>query len=294
MIWVCHEQNADDKVGFLRTGENLPGLKITLFTPHNCMKLVRIMQASAIAAIGAISSVNALAQDAVAPAATPEAAAPSYTDEQVFEAFGYLVGQRIGIAEFGLAEAEKTAALKGLDAAFSGEQNKFDPEVFGPEIQRVLGGRQEAAQAKAAEKAGADSAAFFTNLKTNPGVLSTPSGLHYEVIAEGSDVKPKPEDTVRVHYTGTLVDGTKFDSSVDRGEPAEFPLNGVIPGWTEGLQLVGVGGKLKLYIPSPLGYGEQGAGGSIPPNATLIFDIELLEIKDKAAPVEAFAMPPME
>jgi FKBP-type peptidyl-prolyl cis-trans isomerase len=251
------------------------------------MKLVRILQASALAAVGALSSTNALAEDAAAPAATPAPAAeapaaPAYTDEQIFEAFGYLVGQRIGIAEFNLTPGEKAAALKGLEAAFSGEKGKFSPESFGPEIQRVLGGRQQVAAAKAAEKAKGESEAFFTELKKNPKILSTASGLHYEVIAEGTGPKPLPTDTVRVHYTGTLVDGTKFDSSVDRGEPAEFPLNGVIPGWTEGLQLVSAGGKLKLYIPSTLGYGEQGAGGSIPPNATLLFDIELLEIKAPA------------
>ncbi len=202
----------------------------------------------------------------------------------MFEAFGYLVGQRIGISEFELSDAEKAATLKGLEAAFSGEKDKFNPELFGAEIQRVLGGRQQVAMAKATAKADAEASAYFTELKkNNPKVLSTESGLHYEVIQEGTGPKPKATDTVRVHYTGTLVNGTKFDSSVDRGEPAEFPLNGVIPGWTEGLQLVGVGGKLKLHIPSKLGYGEQGAGGSIPPNATLVFDVELLEIKAPAA-----------
>ena len=257
------------------------------------MKFVRILQASALAAAGAVSSLNVFAQETAAPAAAPAAAAaPKYTDEQVFEAFGYLVGQRIGISELGVSEAEKAAALKGLTAAFGGEKGKFSPEVFGPEIQRVLGGRQQAAQAKAAEKAKGEASAYFDELKKNPAVKSTPSGLHYEVIAEGSGPKPKPTDTVKVHYTGKLVDGTKFDSSVDRGEPAEFPLNGVIAGWTEGLQLVGVGGKLKLYIPSKLGYGEQGAGGMIPPNATLVFDVELLEIKAPAAEPKAEAVTP--
>lgn len=263
------------------------------------MKLVRILQASAIATVGVLSSVNVSAEETAAPAAAPaapEAAAPaaSFTDEQVFEAFGYLVGQRIGIFEFSLTEGEKAAALKGLEAAFSGEKGKFSPETFGPEIQRVLGGRQQVAAGKAAAKAEAESAAYFASLKENPAVKSTASGLHYEVIAEGTGAKPVATDTVKVHYTGKLVDGTVFDSSVQRGEPAEFPLNGVIPGWTEGLQLVGVGGKLKLYIPSKLGYGEQGAGGAIPPNATLVFDVELLEIvapKAEQAPVEVTTPP---
>ena len=255
------------------------------------MKFVRILQASAFAAAGVVSSVNVSAAEPAAPAAAPAPAAaaeaPKYTDEQVFEAFGYLVGQRIGIADLGVSEAEKAAAIKGLEAAFSGVKGKFAAETFGPEIQRVLGGRQQAAQAKAAEKAKGEAAGFFEELKKNPAIKSTPSGLYYEVIAEGTGPKPKPTDTVKVHYTGKLVDGTKFDSSVDRGEPAEFPLNGVIPGWTEGLQLVGAGGKLKLYIPSQLGYGEQGAGGMIPPNATLVFDVELLEIKAPAPKAEA-------
>jgi len=251
------------------------------------MKFVRILQASAIVAAGAVSFVNVSAQENAASAASAEApAASKHTDEQVFEAFGYLVGQRFNLTELGVSEAEKAAVLKGLEAAFSGEQGKFNPEEFGPEIQRVLGGRQQAAFAKAAEKAKGEAASYFEELKKNPAVKSTESGLHYEIIEAGSGPKPKPTDTVKVHYTGKLVDGTKFDSSHDRGEPAEFPLNGVIPGWTEGLQLVGAGGKLKLHIPSELGYGEQGAGGMIPPNATLVFDVELLEIVGGGAPTE--------
>jgi FKBP-type peptidyl-prolyl cis-trans isomerase FklB len=110
-------------------------------------------------------------------------------------------------------------------------------------------------------------------------VVTTPSGLQYEVITMGKGPKPTAESTVKVHYTGTLTDGTKFDSSVDRGEPAQFPVGGVIRGWVEGLQMMPVGSKWKLYIPSELGYGSQGApGGKIPANSVLIFEVELLEI----------------
>jgi FKBP-type peptidyl-prolyl cis-trans isomerase len=242
------------------------------------------MQASAIAAAGVLSTATAFAQ---ATATTPPVTAPAFTDEQVFEAFGYLVGQRIGIADFGITEGEKAAALKGLDAAFSGVKGKFNPDQFGPEIQRVLGGRQQVAMAKMAEKAEADSASYFAELKKNPKVLSTPTGLYYEITEPGTGAKPTAENVVKVHYTGRLLDGTVFDSSVQRGEPVEFPLGGVIPGWTEGLQLIAAGGKIKLYIPSKLGYGPQGQG-PIPPNATLLFDVELLEIKaPEAAPAPA-------
>ncbi len=216
--------------------------------------------------------------------AAPEAA-PGFTDVQVFEAFGYLIGQRIGIAELELTEEEKAATLKGLRAAFEKEVDKFNPEIFGPEIQRVLGGRQEMVMAKQAEQALAEAEAYFEELKKNPNVLSTPTGLHYEIIAAGMDPKPTEESTVKVHYTGMLVDGTVFDSSVQRGEPVEFPLDGVIAGWTEGLQLIGTGGKLKLYIPGNLAYGPNPPPGSpITPNATLVFDVELLEVKAEAAP----------
>lgn len=256
------------------------------------MKFVRILQASALAAAGALNSAQLFAEDAAAAApapATEPVAAPAVTDEQVFEAFGYLNGQGIHnriaemAKELNLSDAERALVLKGFIAALSGEEGKFNAEQFGPEIQRVLGGRQQAAQAKQSEAADAAAAGYFEELKKNPKILSTPSGLYYEIVQEGTGAKPTAEDTVKVHYTGKLIDGTVFDSSVERGEPVEFPLRGVIPGWTEGLQLVGAGGKLKLYIPGKLAYGPNPPPGSpITPNATLVFDVELLEIKGAA------------
>jgi FKBP-type peptidyl-prolyl cis-trans isomerase len=120
--------------------------------------------------------------------------------------------------------------------------------------------------------------AFLLQNSQRPGVIMTSSGLQYEIIAEGTGPRPTAFDTVRVHYEGSLVDGTVFDSSFARGEPIEFPLMAVIPGWTEGLQLMNVGSTFRLFIPSDLGYGPQGAQGIIPPFATLIFEVQLLDI----------------
>jgi len=119
---------------------------------------------------------------------------------------------------------------------------------------------------------------FLVENGKKEGVTTLPSGLQYEVITEGTGAKPGPEDNVTVHYTGTLTDGTVFDSSVERGQPASFPVNGVIAGWTEALQLMPEGSKWKLCIPSELAYGERGAGGQIGPHATLLFDVELIKI----------------
>lgn len=138
---------------------------------------------------------------------------------------------------------------------------------------------KKAAEAQAAgaenEKIGK---AFLEKNKSLPGVKVTPSGLQYKITQEGKGASPKAESTVKVHYKGMLINGKTFDSSIDRGEPAEFPLNGVIKGWTEGLQLLKVGGKATLYIPSELAYGDQGAGGLIGPKETLIFEVELIDI----------------
>ncbi|HOI50472.1 MAG TPA: FKBP-type peptidyl-prolyl cis-trans isomerase [Prolixibacteraceae bacterium] len=124
--------------------------------------------------------------------------------------------------------------------------------------------------------------AYLEKNKSREGVVTTDSGLQYEVIKEGTGPKPTENDVVKVHYHGTLIDGTVFDSSVDRGEPAEFQVNRVIPGWVEALQLMPVGSKWKVYIPANLAYGERGTGGVIGPNAALIFEVELLEIVPQA------------
>ena len=123
--------------------------------------------------------------------------------------------------------------------------------------------------------------AFLEENKKNPNIVTLPSGLQYEVITEGNGKKPKATDRVRCHYEGTLIDGTLFDSSIKRGQPATFGVSQVIPGWVEALQLMPEGAKWKLYIPSELAYGAQGAGEMIPPHSTLIFEVELLKVLNK-------------
>lgn len=123
--------------------------------------------------------------------------------------------------------------------------------------------------------------AFLEANRSREGVITTESGLQYEVIEEGDGIKPDENDIVQVHYHGTLIDGTVFDSSIERGQPASFPLNQVIPGWTEGVQLMSVGSKYKFYLPSNLAYGEMGSGGIIGPNTTLIFEVELLDVVEE-------------
>ncbi len=146
------------------------------------------------------------------------------------------------------------------------------------EAQQLLGEQLAAKRAAQQEKEKAEGAEFLKTNGARPEVKTTASGLQYEVLTEGAGPMPKEEDTVSVHYKGSLLDGTVFDSSYERGEPANFKVNGLIPGWVEALQLMKVGSKYKLYIPSELGYGEDGMQ-EIPPNATLIFEMELLEIK---------------
>lgn len=136
------------------------------------------------------------------------------------------------------------------------------------------------AQAEAATKTKAEAKAFLEKNAKEKGVVTTASGLQYKIIKEGQGPKPTDTSTVSVHYNGTLLDGTVFDSSIERGQPAEFPLNRVIKGWTEGIKLMSVGSKYKFWIPSELAYGDNGAGGKIKPGALLVFDVELLAIKD--------------
>ena len=153
------------------------------------------------------------------------------------------------------------------------------PKISYSEAQSILGKFFAELEQKVAGEQKAAGEKFLTENAKREGVKVTPSGLQYEVIEATIGQKPKATDKVRVHYEGSLIDGTVFDSSYRRGESITFGLNQVIKGWTEGLQLMSVGSKYKLYIPYRLGYGEQGAGGSIPPYSTLIFTVELLGIE---------------
>ena len=153
------------------------------------------------------------------------------------------------------------------------------PQISYQEAQQVLGKYFEELEAKVAGAAKAAGEKFLAENAKREGVKTTASGLQYEVLEPSLGQKPKATDTVRVHYEGTLIDGTVFDSSYRRGESITFPLNGVIRGWTEGLQLMSIGSKYKFFIPYQLAYGERGAGASIPPYAALIFTVELLGIE---------------
>ena len=196
----------------------------------------------------------------------------------------YALGLGIGrqLAQMGandLSIEDFAAAIKDVIA---GNELKVSNREAQTIVQEYFRKKEEKLNAERAEKgkvAKAEGEKYLAENAKKGGVTVLPSGLQYMVLKEGNGNKPKATDTVKCHYEGFLIDGTVFDSSVERGEPAEFALNQVIAGWTEGLQLMQEGAKYRFFIPYILGYGEGGAGASIPPFATLIFDVELLEVK---------------
>lgn len=204
-------------------------------------------------------------------------------DDKTFYVMGFMLGTNL--QRLSLTDNELSALYKGLVASAKGEKAEVDMAIYQPKIQTLFKERMD----KIAEKEKSSGTQFLDDyLKKNPNAKKTESGLVYEVLKEGTGATPKETDKVEVHYHGTLTNGEVFDSSVDRGKTIEFPLDRVIKGWTEGLQLVKEGGKVRLVIPSDLAYGDQGAPPKIPGGATLIFEVELFKIvKDDAPKADA-------
>ncbi len=195
------------------------------------------------------------------------------TDDDRFSyGLGMIVGERV-LKQYG--DVNYDLLLQGIKAQHKDQETLITLEAAGEAINTQL----EKGFAKQSEANKARGQAYIKSNAEKEGVQVTASGLQYSVITEGDGAKPKATNEVSVHYRGTLIDGTEFDSSYSRGSPATFPLNQVIPGWTEGVQLMSVGSKFQFVVPYELGYGERGAGGSIGPFETLVFEVELLEIK---------------
>lgn len=187
-------------------------------------------------------------------------------------------------------EIDLNVLFEGVRAQLAGGKTLMTAEesqTVRQEFMNKMRSQQEAKNKALADKNKAEGEKFLAANKSKPGVKTTASGLQYSVVSEGKGKKPGPTSQVKVHYSGTLLDGTKFDSSYDRGTPAEFALNGVIAGWTEGLQLMSEGAKYKFFVPSNLAYGDVARPGPIGPNATLIFDVELIAVDPAPAAAEA-------
>ncbi len=209
-------------------------------------------------------------------AAAPAATSSATVDQKVSYGLGFQMGA--SLPKDGGLTLDQAELAAGCADAIAGSKMKYTEA----ELQAAFQAMQQKLQAASAAQAQKNLTAsndYLAKNKTKTGVKTTASGLQYEVLKKGlGGAKPKATDTVKVHYHGTLIDGTVFDSSVQRGEPVEFPLNRVIPAWTEALQLMSVGDKFKLTVPPSIGYGAQG-NGKIPGNAVLIFEVELLSIK---------------
>lgn len=191
-------------------------------------------------------------------------------------AWGLAMGMQL--KGMGINELEFDSFMDGVKVSFDGGTPEISPE----EAQKLINDYLEELQNKATAAAKAEAQVFLDENAAKEGVKVTASGLQYKVLKEGEGIRPTAEDEVTVHYTGKLLNGTVFDSSVSRGEPATFPLNRVIPGWTEGVQLINEGAKYEFFIPSDLAYGPQGIPNVIPPHSTLIFEVELIKVNKKS------------
>lgn len=218
----------------------------------------------------AVALVGALSSSAIAAETKLET-----EKDNLSYSLGMIIGERV-LKNYG--ELDYDILLEAMKAQNEGTETLMTVE----EAQGMMQAQQQKAAEEKAGAAKAEGEKFLAENAARDGVKVTDSGLQYEVVTAADDgALPSVDDTVSVHYVGTLIDGTEFDSSIARGEPASFPLKGVIPGWTEGLQLMNVGSKFRFVIPSDLAYGDRGAGQNIGPGETLVFEVELLEIQAK-------------
>ncbi|MCO4793454.1 MAG: FKBP-type peptidyl-prolyl cis-trans isomerase [Bacteriovoracaceae bacterium] len=202
-------------------------------------------------------------------------------DDKTFYAVGAMFGDRL--SNLNLTEHEVNALVAGLRDKATNQKTQINYREYQSKVQALFKGRMS----KNTDKFKGKGKDFIENFVKKEGASKTASGLAYKVISQGKGANPKPTDIVEVHYHGTLIDGTVFDSSKERGKKVKFPLNRVIKGWTEGLQLLQPGGKIKLVIPSELAYGDHGAPPKIPGGATLVFEVELFSVNSPEAPKAA-------
>ncbi|MEI6860773.1 MAG: FKBP-type peptidyl-prolyl cis-trans isomerase [Verrucomicrobiota bacterium] len=262
------------------------------------MKSSLLIPASALL-LGALTALPAADS---APAVPIPAAAPArkYTDAELLEMLGWLAGNSTQLSQFNFTEAELAAVTKGFASASSGKEAPFKQDDIQEQFSKYMEDKVTVArkamadkQAEQSKKNTADGEKFLADKKTQKGVVTLPSGLLYEITQPGTGAFPKATNTVRVIYTGMLVDGTVFDATSKHADDAasqaagkfvaskwdEFPLDQVIPAWTEGIQKINKGGKLKLYVPANLAYGDKGSPPVIQPGSTLVFEVELIDIK---------------
>jgi FKBP-type peptidyl-prolyl cis-trans isomerase FklB len=237
---------------------------------------------------------SVFAQDKPPAPAQPGRPKPEALEDRASYIIGLNLGQSLKSQNVPVAQ---DLIIQGLRDGLGGADPLLTPEEIQAamqEFQQKLMAQQEEKRRAAGEKNLKESQTFLEQNKTRPGVKTTASGLQYEVLKEGSGDSPKPTDKVTVNYRGTLPDGKVFDSSYDRGQPVTFPVNGVIPGWVEALQLMKPGAKYKIYLPPALGYGERGAGNDIGPNQALVFEVELISVDKTPAKEEPAQTPTAE
>jgi FKBP-type peptidyl-prolyl cis-trans isomerase len=212
------------------------------------------------------------------PAPEPPPPPPSgYSERQIIETWGWSVGQQTGAAKFGLAKADLALLAQGLATGVKGRPAPYDLHMIYPEVKQFVAGHREKVRVEARQKRTAETEALFAGLKQNTNVVELSNGLRYEILKPGSGPFPKTGQTVLVNYVGHLIDGHVFDKTMN--EPLHVEVGTVIHGWNEGIQKINKGGKIRLYIPASLGYGEEAVSG-IPPGSTLIFEVELVDIQE--------------